>query len=201
MISKSIFLSAVTGTGYKFLILFFNFQELAAISTYRRCRCPPAFPRLPSPLRSPPQTADHARGCPMLSTIMPQCLSRFLRSSVPPLFRIRIPIGFALLDPDKRLQRLRQKEINKYLHLFLSSCVAHVKGLRGVKAFTGGWKIIWVFFHLNFLQILFMKRPGGRSGSALKVLSNEKKGGSCLESFDRYHYWFNLHFRNILSMF
>jgi len=33
----------------------------------------------------------------------------------------------------------------------------------------------------------------------LKVLSNEKKGGSCLVSFDRY--WFNLHFRNIFSMF
>jgi hypothetical protein len=33
----------------------------------------------------------------------------------------------------------------------------------------------------------------------LKVLSNEKKGGSCLVSFDRY--WFNLHFRNIFSLF
>jgi len=33
----------------------------------------------------------------------------------------------------------------------------------------------------------------------LKVLSNEKKGGSCLVSFDRY--CFNLQFRNIFSMF
>ena len=33
----------------------------------------------------------------------------------------------------------------------------------------------------------------------LKVLSNEKKGWSCLVSFDRY--WFNLHSRNIFRMF
>jgi len=33
----------------------------------------------------------------------------------------------------------------------------------------------------------------------LKVLSNEKKGGSCLVSFDRY--WLGLHFRNIFTVF
>ena len=33
----------------------------------------------------------------------------------------------------------------------------------------------------------------------LKVLSNEKKGGCCLVSFDRY--WLGLHFRNIFSVF
>ena len=33
----------------------------------------------------------------------------------------------------------------------------------------------------------------------LKVLSNEKKGGSFLVSFDRY--WLGLHFRNIFSVF
>jgi len=53
-----------------------------------------------------------------------------------------------------------------------------------------GKKMWWKLCRIKYIDL---------DHNQLKVLSNEKKGGSCLVSFDRY--WFNLHFRIFLACF